>query len=471
MNKKSHAMKTHSLILIALLAIACNKDTLPDDNTSLIRLKADIEDGTSKMTLNQDYSVEWTAGDEISVFTASDTNVKFSTEESGSSVEFTGLGNSSETYSYALYPYNADAAISGTSISSRIPDIQSAAANTFGETMNMAVAVNQDNELHFTNVIGLMKFNIAEDAENIESITLSGNDNEKIAGDVTIDMSANLPVAEVAADGATKITLQSETGFQNGTTYYIVVPVMEFTKGISLLFEFKDNTFGVLNGNSPAEITRSGILDLGKLTPAAKSGNPAVFFDPVFASELIENGIIRNFEGLTFDELAKIKKIEWNAAAAAKGPLTSIKGVEFMPALQVLYCEHHNISTADFSHNLELFDVRLTNNGLETIDLTNCSKLDRIHLATNKISEIELADKPGLRLIYLGENNLAELDLTGCNPDKVQGLTLSKNPGRDGKFVVKAWFDNSAVPANFTNGGWKHDGRTVEIVYENVMNN
>ena len=176
-------MKIYSLILIALSAIACNKDTLSDDNTSLIRLKADMEDGTSRMTLNQDYSVQWTAGDEISVFTASGTNLKFSTEESGSSVEFTGLGQSSEIYSYALYPYNADAVISGTLISSRIPDIQSAGVNTFGETMNMAVAVNKDNVLYFTNAIGLMKFNIAEGAENIESITLSGNDNERIAGD------------------------------------------------------------------------------------------------------------------------------------------------------------------------------------------------------------------------------------------------------------------------------------------------
>ena len=364
-------MKTHSLILIALLAIACNKENLSEDNTSLIRLKADIEDGTSKMTLNQDYSVEWTAGDEISVFTASGTNVKFSTEESGSSVEFTGLGQSSEIYSYALYPYNADAVISGTLISSRIPDIQSAGVNTFGETMNMAVAVNKDNVLYFTNAIGLMKFNIAEGAENIESITLSGNDNERIAGDATIDMSANLPIAKVTSDGVTKITLQSESGFQNGTTYYFVVPVMEFTKGISILFEFKDNTFGVLNGSSPAEIKRSGILDLGALTPASESGNPAVFIDPVFASQMLEKNYIQNLESLTFNELSKIKKIELKASGDAKGPLTSIKGVEFMPSLQILNCEYHNIRSADFSHNLELFDLRLTDNEVETIDLTN----------------------------------------------------------------------------------------------------
>ncbi len=471
MNKKSHAMKTHSLILIALLAIACNKENLSEDNTSLIRLKADIEDGTSKMTLNQDYSVEWTAGDEISVFTASGTNVKFSTEESGSSVEFTGLGQSSEIYSYALYPYNADAVISGTLISSRIPDIQSAGVNTFGETMNMAVAVNKDNVLYFTNAIGLMKFNIAEGAENIESITLSGNDNERIAGDATIDMSANLPIAKVTSDGVTKITLQSESGFQNGTTYYFVVPVMEFTKGISILFEFKDNTFGVLNGSSPAEIKRSGILDLGALTPASESGNPAVFIDPVFASQMLEKNYIQNLESLTFNELSKIKKIELKASGDAKGPLTSIKGVEFMPSLQILNCEYHNIRSADFSHNLELFDLRLTDNEVETIDLTNCSKLDRIHLAINKISEIDLVDKPGLRLIYLGENNLTELDLTGCNPDKVIGFTCSKNPGRDGEFRVKAWFDNNSIPANFTTGGWVYGTDNVKVVYENAMGN
>ena len=142
-----------------------------------------------------------------------------------------------------------------------------------------------------------------------------------------------------------------------------------------------------------------------------------------------------------------------------------------MPSLQILNCEYHNIRSADFSHNLELFDLRLTDNEVETIDLTNCSKLDRIHLAINKISEIDLVDKPGLRLIYLGENNLTELDLTGCNPDKVIGFTCSKNPGRDGEFRVKAWFDNNSIPANFTTGGWVYGTDNVKVVYEDAMGN
>ena len=101
--------------------------------------------------------------------------------------------------------------------------------------------------------------------------------------------------------------------------------------------------------------------------------------------------------------------------------------------------------------------------------------MDRIHLTYNNISEIELTDKPALRLIYLAENNLAELDLTGCNPDKVIGFTCSKNPGRDGKFVVKAWFDNSAIPANFTKASWLYgpegEETEVELIYENAMGN
>ena len=459
-------MKIHSLIIIALMAIACNEAVLYNDNTNIIRFKADIENGATKMGLNQDYSVQWSAGDAISVFTASGTNLKFSTETSGTSVEFTGLGQSSDTYSYALYPYNADAIISGALISSRIPAIQSAAANTFGGNMNMAVAVNNDMDLYFTNAIGLMKFNIAEGADNIENITLSGNNNEKIAGDVTIDMSVDLPIAEVTSDGDTKITLQSESGFQNGVTYYFVVPVMEFTKGISLLFEFKDNTFGVLNGNSPAEIKRSGILDLGTLTPVAKSGNPAVFIDPVFASQMLEKNYIQDIGNLTFNELSAIKKIELSASANAKGPLTSIKGVEFMPSLQVLKCEYHNISSADMSHNTELVELYMTGNVLETVDLTNTAKLVRCYLAINKISEIELIGKPVLRLLYLGENNLAELDLTGCSPSALIGFTCAGNPGRNGEFRVKAWFDNSSIPANFTNSNWKDDtGNPVILTY------
>ena len=65
--------------------------------------------------------------------------------------------------------------------------------------------------------------------------------------------------------------------------------------------------------------------------------------------------------------------------------------------------------------------------------------------------------------------------MTGCNPQKLIAIKCDGNPGRDGKFVVKAWFDTNTVPStivDYTKTGWEYgsEGETIEIVYENVMN-
>ena len=230
---------------------------------------------------------------------------------------------------------------------------------------------------------------------------------------------------------------------------------VERTAVVKIVFE---------NGYFPIEVSQGYV-----------EGNLASHVDPVFLTLLVENKLLPSSEIVTQTDMSAIKKIDLKRSATDRGPLTSIKGVEYMSALQVLYCEYHQVKSVDLSKNTAMFDLRLDGNGLETINLTNCSKLDRIHLTYNNISEIELTDKPALRLIYLAENNLAELDLTGCNPDKVLGLTCGQNPGRDGKFVVKAWFDNSAIPANFTKASWLYgpegEETEVELIYENAMGN
>ena len=215
------------------------------------------------------------------------------------------------------------------------------------------------------------------------------------------------------------------------------------------------------NGYFPIEVIQQCI-----------EGNLASYIDPDFLTLLVENKYLSNGEVVTEADLAAIRRIELTKTAADRGNLTSLAGIEYMSALQVLKCEYHQIETLDLSKNSELVELYVIGNGLTELNISNTPKLVRLYVQDNMISDIDLSDKPVLRLCYLGNNNLQSADLTGCSPSSLIGFTCSGNPGSDGKFVVKAWFDNSSIPANFTNSGWLyHDTENIEIIYENTMNN
>lgn len=227
---------------------------------------------------------------------------------------------------------------------------------------------------------------------------------------------------------------------------------IERTATVKIVFE---------NGYFPIEVIQQCI-----------EGNLASYIDPDFLTLLVENKYLSNGEVVTEADLAAIRRIELTRTASDRGNLTSLAGIEYMSALQVLKCEYHQIETLDLSKNSELVELYVIGNGLTELNISNTPKLVRLYVQDNMISDIDLSDKPVLRLCYLGNNNLQSADLTGCSPSALLGFTCSGNPGIEGKFVVKAWFDNSSIPANFTSSGWIYqDTENIEIIYENIVNN
>lgn len=205
------------------------------------------------------------------------------------------------------------------------------------------------------------------------------------------------------------------------------------------------------------------------VTQQFEAGNIAADFDPIFAALLKERGIISDVDKILPAEVEGVKTLNLSGTASAYGNLVSLAGIEYFKALQVLLCEYNQITSLDLSGNPELFEFRCSYNQLETLDLSHNSKLDKMYALNNQLKTI-IFNNPALRLFYVGNNQLEGLDLSGLNKDKVLGMTCSGNPGKDGKFIVKAWFDNSAIPANFTNSGWEVSGNVIEIEYQNVMN-
>ena len=269
------------------------------------------------------------------------------------------------------------------------------------------------------------------------------------------------------------ITKDWTTGIEyaDGETSWLTLNMLEGTKGNGISVDITATSAN--RGKTDRTATVKFIYDGGyypiTVTQKCVAGNLASDIDPDFLKLLSQKALILDEDIVTAEQLAAIKKIEIAATQTERGSLTSLKGIELMPSLQVLKCDYHNITSLDLSHNSNLVELYVTGNGMTELNVSNTPKLVRFYAQYNKISSIDLSNKPVLRLLYLGENNLTSLDITGCSSTALIGLTCANNPGQDGIFKVKAWFDNSSIPSNFTKTGWTTgDGSAVQIIYEKV---
>ena len=128
------------LILGTSMLYSCTKEEIISDINSSSAEKVKLEfkagiDAMSRTVLTTNNFVEWEAGDAISLFDSNGNN-KFTTSTGGSSVTFTGSAQDNlETY-YALYPYNANAVLSGSVITTMLPAEQTALAGSFANMLN-----------------------------------------------------------------------------------------------------------------------------------------------------------------------------------------------------------------------------------------------------------------------------------------------------------------------------------------------
>lgn len=262
-------------VAAALAIVGCTKEIDSPSGPALNEVTfighADTGTGT-RTALTADYNVVWSSGDRISVFasTAQSENRGFTAaaireDESGlanSMASFAGMVQAADTY-YAVYPYNSETAFSGTVISTTLPSVQTAVANSFAVGANISTAKASDgsNVLQFRNAGAIIGVKVASD--NIGSITLSSGE-IPMAGAVSIDVSGDFPVMTVAEGGATEIRLVApqpeEEGaaavFVPGTTYYFVVAPGEYS-GLQL-------EFGNVAGNATCTRTTAATVSVAR---------------------------------------------------------------------------------------------------------------------------------------------------------------------------------------------------------------
>lgn len=243
--------------LFALLVSGCSHEEVLRNGTSGSNSRtftASFERNESRTYLEDGYLSCWNAGDCISLFEGNTLNCEYmfdggTGENEGTFSMVNKLdGNGLElAANYAVYPYASDVKVSERGvIAATLPSEQHYAEKSFGLGDNTMVAVTDDTEdtfLSFKNVGGFLKFQLYGDDVTIKSITLIGNNGEKIAGKAAITVAyGEAPVVKMEDDATTSITLDcGEEGVKVGssveaaTSFWMVLPSVTFEKGITIM--------------------------------------------------------------------------------------------------------------------------------------------------------------------------------------------------------------------------------------------
>ncbi|MDE5595806.1 MAG: leucine-rich repeat domain-containing protein, partial [Muribaculaceae bacterium] len=98
-------------------------------------------------------------------------------------------------------------------------------------------------------------------------------------------------------------------------------------------------------------------------------------------------------------------------------------------------------------------------------DVSKNTQLTELWCSYNQLTTLDVSNNTQLTTLYCNNTQLTTLDVS-INT-QLTTLWCDDNPGKDNKFIVKAWFDSSNIPTeNFTTGSWNYDGSTITIEYQ-----
>ena len=213
----------------------------------------------SRTALGTAGAVSWSDGDKISVFGEGTNNLfNLTSIESDGSAKFSGSASGSPLY--ALYPYNADAAISSEGvITTVLPADQVGVKDSFAPDLNLSVGSSTGDEFLMRNVCGLVAFNITR--TDITSVTLSSNGKEFLTGNLEITLDGSgIPSCDVT-NGTRYVTLHPEGSTFEAGTYYAVVLPRTYVGGWRMTFTTASQA-GTVKTSADASVQRSHILDV-----------------------------------------------------------------------------------------------------------------------------------------------------------------------------------------------------------------
>ena len=281
----------------------------------------------TKTATDASCQVLWSEGDRIAIFERSTSADEYRLAEGTGgtrSGRFEYVRSSSDGAAEAIddivawYPYSDELTCTGRNgvyeINAILPEVQQYAAGSVGLDalpMTAIADMNGPRELMFYNTCGVLKLQLKGKA-TIQSITLTGNDNEKLSGNARITAYADGSVPSLAmadnADASVSLVCDpciklSETA---STDFLIVVPPVGFAKGFTVKINDTEGRTMEFKTSEPNPIGRAQVLKMPEIT--FENGT-----EPEFVPVINDAGIAYVWDESVIPEITiKITEEEWN---------------------------------------------------------------------------------------------------------------------------------------------------------------
>lgn len=253
-----------------------NGNTNAGDETKLIPMTfTAVGSSCSRTELQPDKNNEvyWSPEDCICVFTKDGKEFKFVTDidKVSSTASFHGEIEESDSY-IAFYPYPKSSDhtlyLDGNELAFYVPTEQKAVNGGFDTSLNPSYAVaDSENKLLFKNLCCLMKFTFTgEGLGEVRKISITANNKMPLSQIVDYNLATNVCAYRIE-NAAYPSTLVSDN-FENGGTYYFVIPPFEraLENGFKISF-YNESGVEVWSKSTKSNIplTAGKILNMGTM--------------------------------------------------------------------------------------------------------------------------------------------------------------------------------------------------------------
>ena len=448
---------------------------------------------TTRTALLSDFSiVTWQQGDKIGIGYLGSPGKKtypFTTPTEGTDVRFWGQAADNKAPYYMIYPYQEGNQIAykgaqKAEYTYEFPKYQTAIAGTFDPKANFSVGIIPQAHKPFVayNLGGLLRFKF-HGASNVKSVRILARGQELFAGTVTSTVTfnsngtiANVSTKPIAGKSTVLLIYTPESGasMAENTDYFVVLPAVKITKGLTLAFILDNGKAVQVKFSNTIDIKRAQSYSLGDIAINPAKAQLDVITDKGLIEaikkvssdvELEADGSLNIYQGYNLDRILKLKdeldlsnndkltslnglqyfqnitsiKLFGNQNLAGNIDLTkckqltgqilvdncqAVKGINVtgLDIKQLTARSLNGLEQVTINGNNKLSSVTLNNNGeLKSVDISNLPVLEKLETYySGKVTTINTSNSPNLKAINASSNNgfLANIEVTMTTAQK-----------------------------------------------------
>lgn len=448
--------------LVAMAATSCANDAENIDNSAQEKLvsmsfhaveslqnndetTSSAKKQTTRTALLSDFStVTWQQGDKIGIGYLGSPGKKtypFTTPTTGTDVRFWGQAADNKAPYFMIYPYQEGNQIAykgaqKAEYTYEFPKYQTAIAGTFDPKANFSVGIIPQAHKPFVayNLGGLLRFKF-HGASNVKSVRILARGQELFAGTVTstVTFNSNGTIADVSTKpiaGKSTVLLiytpESGASMAENTDYFVVLPAVKITKGLTLAFILDNGKAVQVKFSNTIDIKRAQSYSLGDIAINPAKAKLDVITDKGLIDaikkvssdvELEADGSLNIYQGYNLDRILKLKG---ELDLSNNDKLTSLNGLQYFQNItSVKLFNNQNLAgNIDFTKCKQLTGQILVNN-CQAVKSINVTGLDIKQLTTQSLNGLE-------QVTIKGNNKLSSVTL--YNNGELKSVDVSNLP-------------------------------------------